>query len=188
MNLAPRTPPWWRCDAQVLMTTPTLTFRSLFRSPCRTAPRAARRSLLAFVPLAAFAILTAGAHPAAAAARTWSGAGGNNQWTTPANWQGGVAPVAGDELTFPAGGAQTTNVNNFPAGTSFAALTFAAAYTVSGNALTLTGPLAITAVATVTVTLGTPVAIASAPDLTVNVQGTSTLELGGVISGGAGLT
>ena len=71
----------------------------------------------AYALLAGLAAFAAGAAPADAATRTWSGAGGNDQWMTAANWQGGVAPVAGDDLVFPVGGLQTTNGNDFPVGT-----------------------------------------------------------------------
>jgi autotransporter-associated beta strand protein len=169
------------------MTIPTLTSRSTPRSYRSSQSRQSRRSLLGLAIFAALAA-TAVPLPAAAATRTWSGAGGNNQWMTPANWQGNVAPVAGDDLVFPVGGAQTVNVNNFPAGTSFGSITFVAAYTIGGNAIAMTGTLAVTSAAAVTVTLGMPVAIAAAPDLTVNVlAAVATLELGGTLSGGAGL-
>ena len=57
--------------------------------------------------------VTSGSTPAFAAARNWSGAGANNLWTTPQNWMGNVAPVAGDIVSFPFGSAQTVNVNNY---------------------------------------------------------------------------
>ena len=74
-----------------------------------------------------------GSSPALAASRSWTGAGPNNLWSTPQNWQGNVAPVAGDGVTFPNGALQTTNVNDLPAGTLFAAIQFNATYIVSGN-------------------------------------------------------
>jgi autotransporter-associated beta strand protein len=175
MNLTPESRRGGGSVRQVLMTTPTIPTLVTLRS--------------FLVLLAGLAALAAGAHPAAAATRTWSGAGGNNQWMTAANWQGGVAPVAGDDLVFPVGGAQPTNVNNFPAGTTFGSITFVAAYTVGGNALAMTGTLAVTSAASPTITLGMPVTIASASDLTVNVMSAgATLELGGTLSGAAGLT
>jgi autotransporter-associated beta strand protein len=141
------------------------------------------------VLLAGLAALAANAVPAAAATRTWSGAGGNNQWTTATNWQGGVAPVAGDDLVFPVGGAQPASINNYPAGTSFGSITFVAAYSIGGNAIAITGTLAVTSAASPTVTVGVPIAIAAAPDLIVNVVNAgATLELGGALSGAAGLT
>src|SRR5581483_10566662 len=59
------------------------------------------------------------------ATATWDGGGADNHWTTPANWAGDIAPQPGDDLTFPAGAAQLTNVNDFAAGTAFHSLTVA---------------------------------------------------------------
>jgi hypothetical protein len=83
---------------------------------------------------------------AAAASRTWTGSGSDNNMTTAANW-GGTAPVAGDDLDFPTGtGVTQTTVNNdFTAGTSFNSITFSGTYdsdssnwyTINGNAMTL---------------------------------------------------
>src|SRR5437762_2195246 len=71
-----------------------------------------------------------------ASTRTWSGAGPNNFWTNAANW-GGTAPVAGDELVFPAGAARLSHSNNFPATTMFNSLTFSGSnYVIAGNAIT----------------------------------------------------
>lgn len=77
------------------------------------------------------------AAPARAATRTWSGGAPLlNNWTIGANWSGGVAPVAGDNLVFPLGAARITNNNNFPAGTAFGSITFQrGGYVVTGNAL-----------------------------------------------------
>jgi hypothetical protein len=42
----------------------------------------------------------------------------SNKWSNAKNWQGDVAPVAGDFLVFPEGvGGKSTN--DFPAGTAF---------------------------------------------------------------------
>ena len=51
--------------------------------------------------------------------RTWTGAGGDNQWKTFNNWLGNQAPLAGDDLVFPAVAARKSNLNNFPLGTNF---------------------------------------------------------------------
>jgi autotransporter-associated beta strand protein len=71
--------------------------------------------------------------PAFAATRFWTGAGPNNLWSTPQNWQGNVAPVANDVLRFPDGALQTTNVNDYPDGTLFFQIAFQANYFVTGN-------------------------------------------------------
>ena len=51
----------------------------------------------------------------------WTGSGTDNNWTTPGNWLGGVAPSgnANETLIFPAGASQFANVDNFPAGVEF---------------------------------------------------------------------
>lgn len=73
-----------------------------------------------------------------AATRTWSGAAGDN-WTVASNWKEGGAPVAGDDLVFPAGAANQKSTNNdFPDHTSFHSITFTGgSYRLNGNAITL---------------------------------------------------
>lgn len=75
--------------------------------------------------------------PSLASTRTWTGTT-SNLWSVAANW-GGTAPVAGDDLVFPAGAANLATSNDFAAGTSFNSLTFsgAASYSIAGNALTV---------------------------------------------------
>jgi hypothetical protein len=75
----------------------------------------------------------------------WDGGGADNHWTTPANWVFDVAPQPGDDLYFPSGAAQQTNVNDFPAGTAFHSFHIDATsflgdigYTLIGNAVALT--------------------------------------------------
>src|SRR4051812_44908440 len=80
-------------------------------------------------------------HAAHASTFTWTGGGANPSWTLPANW-GGVAPSPGDALLFD--GANTTNVNNFAASTTFLGITFGAvagSFTLTGNPFTLGTPL-----------------------------------------------
>jgi hypothetical protein len=70
----------------------------------------------------------------APASFSWSGAGADSNWTTDANWVGGTAPSAGSYLDFPSGAAQLSNVNDFPAGTSFSAFEIdAPGYDITGN-------------------------------------------------------
>jgi hypothetical protein len=73
----------------------------------------------------------------------WTGNGGDNKWSTAANWAEGVAPSPGDSLVFQNMTNQTTNVNDFANGTSFANITFtnSSSYNISGNDITLTGTL-----------------------------------------------
>jgi autotransporter-associated beta strand protein len=63
------------------------------------------------------------------------GASNDNLWSNPTNWFGDVAPMAGASLVFPASVFQTTNVNDFPVGTSFGSLSLVGSdYQISGNA------------------------------------------------------
>jgi len=81
---------------------------------------------------------------------TWDGApdaGGTSadaNWMTATNWVGDVAPSAGSDLVFPAGGTDNkTNSNNYPAGTAFGSIQFlGSSYVLSGNAATLSGGIA----------------------------------------------
>jgi uncharacterized repeat protein (TIGR01451 family) len=69
--------------------------------------------------------------------RTWDGGGADNNWSDPANWEGDVAPQAGDQLVF-AGDVQPSTVNDLPAGTTFSEITFTdSGFTLSGNSVTL---------------------------------------------------
>ena len=76
--------------------------------------------------------------------RTWDGGGGDNNWTTAANWVGDVAPVAGDDLVF-TGSTRTTPYNDFTAGTTFNSISLIGAngassnFSLSGNNFTLSG-------------------------------------------------
>jgi len=74
--------------------------------------------------------------------RVWTGQGSNADWSNPNNWAGQSAPVAGDNLIFPAGGAQPANTNDLAAGTALGNVVFqAGGYSVSGNAIELNGSL-----------------------------------------------
>src|SRR5262245_32367385 len=70
---------------------------------------------------------------------TWTGLGANNNWSTAANWDIG-APTGPDAvLVFPAGAARRDTVNNFAAGTAFAAISVEGGYSLSGNRIRLGG-------------------------------------------------
>lgn len=74
--------------------------------------------------------------PLSAATRTWTGTA-SNLWSVAANW-GGTAPVAGDDLVFPAGALNPSTMNDFPAGTAFGSIAISGgSYTLAGNAITL---------------------------------------------------
>ncbi|MCA9209652.1 MAG: hypothetical protein KDA55_14905, partial [Planctomycetales bacterium] len=72
----------------------------------------------------------------------WDGGGADANWTTPENWSSDVAPITGDDLIFPVGGLQKTNINDFPPSTNFGSMLFVGdSYVVDGNELLLTGSI-----------------------------------------------
>src|SRR5687768_10537619 len=71
------------------------------------------------------------------AVRTWDGGGPDANWQTAANWLGDVAPVANDDLIFPAVATQFSTNNNFPVQTNFNSITIDGNYTVAGSSLRL---------------------------------------------------
>ncbi len=127
-----------------------------------------------------------------AATKTWDGGGADNNWTTAANWDSDVAPVAGDDLIFD-GSTRTSPSNDFVAATNFTSVTFAAtasAFTLSGNSVTITGGAsAITASnASLTMTIGNNVVFStSAPTITSTSGGTLALT-GTIDNGGLAIT
>ena len=127
------------------------------------------------------AALCVAALEANSATVTWTGAGGNANWTTAANW-GGAVPISGDDLVFPAAVANTSTVNDFPAGTAFASLRIAnAAYTFGGNALRLTTGVT-TSYASGTALLPLAISLPASASFTIAAGGT--LRLSGVVSDG----
>lgn len=91
-----------------------------------------------FLLALAFPIL---ASPGAFAADfTWDRGGGVNNWTNAVNWEGDIAPAAGDSLYF--AGTATGNTNDFAANTQFNGLTFSAganSFNLGGAAINLAG-------------------------------------------------
>ena len=160
------------------------------------------------VALIFFLLLSASS--AHAAVKTWDGSSSVN-WGTAANWAGGVAPVDGDDLIFPAGAANLNNTNNI-AGLDLRSLTFNGAgggYTLNGNAITISTTDGINADHTVgantinfDTTLTTNMTFScpnAAVSVTINgnlalgtflltVTATGDIFLGGGISGTGGLT
>lgn len=73
-------------------------------------------------------------------ALTWSGAGGDDNWSNARNWVGNLAPVPGDSLFFPSSSSGTTN--NDITGLSLVNIDIqGGGYTLSGNNISLTGGL-----------------------------------------------
>ena len=73
------------------------------------------------------------------AAQTWTGAGADNNWSTGANWSGGVAPAssATTQLTFPGSVPRLSPIVDAP--WTVNRMSFLASYTLTGQALTLAG-------------------------------------------------
>lgn len=90
-------------------------------------------------PLILSTLILATALPLSAVTRTWDGGGSDNNWSTPENWIGDVAPSAGDSLVF-AGKTRLETVNDYVDGTAFLDISFAddaGAFRLSGNRLRL---------------------------------------------------
>ncbi len=128
------------------------------------------------------AIMIAGSFSVSAAVKTWDGGGADANWTTAANWSTDVAPVAGDDLVFPATSAQLATNNNFFILTSFNSLTFeGGAYTVAGNPFRIANGINVTGGSP---TINTAVSLTGAQTFT-GAQGTlTTLAVLSVASGG----
>jgi hypothetical protein len=99
-------------------------------------------TILAFVIGGAFLI----EEPARAVTKTWTGLGADANWTTAANWSPSGAPVAGDDLVFPAGASRLSNLNDTASSTSYNTLSFTGpvgGYNLSGFSIHL--PAGLTA-------------------------------------------
>ncbi|MFN4261141.1 MAG: beta strand repeat-containing protein [Gemmataceae bacterium] len=123
----------------------------------------------------------------APATAIWTGAAGDGLWTTAANWNGGVAPVAGDDLIFPDGAATLTVTNDFTVGTTFSTITINGGdYTLNGNALFLSGGRISSSATTVNVTNTINLTILANNPLTIkNVYPTTHFVFNGPIDMGA---
>src|SRR5262245_51732783 len=75
--------------------------------------------------------------------QTWSGAGGNGNWSTGANWVGNTPPASGTTTAVTLAGTTNLTTNQDVANPlTLNSLTFAAgagAFTVGGNALSFDG-------------------------------------------------
>ena len=116
---------------------------------------------------------------------TWTGVGLNNNWSTGANWQGGVAPSSASTLVFQSGESRLTNVDDISA-LSVTEIELAGGYSISGVAITVTGSSGVgidnqsgTNVVSNPITLGA--------NLTFT-EDAGQLALGGVITGLQSLT
>ena len=102
------------------------------------------RQISALFALAIGALLIP--EPARAATKTWTGLGADANWSTAANWSPSGAPVAGDDLVFPAGASQLSNLNDTPSSTLYNTVSItgpAGGYNLSGFSIHL--PAGLTA-------------------------------------------
>jgi len=127
---------------------------------------------LAFV-FALVAVQMTNVQFAAAATRTWTGAGADTKFSTTANWSGGVAPVTGDSLVFPTVGSAPTMINDLNSGgTTFVGVDVTGTTNYSVDSLTLSaGAVNVTSTGTLGVTAG----LASSSTMTVNGNGLLTV-------------
>jgi len=153
----------------------------------RLHPCTARRALV--VPMmVALVLLLSSASYAIPPTKTWSATPGSGNWSAAANWVGGVAPVAGDTLVFPASSTTKAMTNDLAAAFDIVSLTFDGnGYTVSGNSITLgSGISCTTSAAPQTNTVSLPIILGAT--ITANITAGCDFFLNGIISGGFGIT
>ena len=157
-------------------------------------------SLLRPFPILGFEELEARHAPAITF--TWTGTGGNSNWSTGANWIGGAAPdgMASkvETLVFPAGlapGATKVAINDLPVDGVYASINFAdTGYTLSGNEIILgstgvpgSGNLVVNSLASKNVlALDMVLGAAKASDQTFTVNSGGDLTITGKVSGTTG--
>jgi len=118
--------------------------------------------------------------------RTWSSTTTNGSWSVAGNWTSGTAPVANDSLAFGATTGTTTLNNDITAATQFNGITFnvgASAYTLTGNQITLGGPLTNNSASLQTIAL--PLAVSATRVVAAN---SGAITITGPITGVGGLT
>lgn len=127
-----------------------------------------------------------------AATRTWDGGAADNNWNSATNWSTDTAPVAGDDLVFPANIADRETVNNITAGTSFNSITFSGSpssdsrYFISGNSIAVVAGITNSMADTGHI-FENNVALTSSQTLNTGASG-SYLLFEGVVSGSGNLT
>ena len=117
----------------------------------------------------------------------WSGAGSNNNWSTGANWQGGVAPssLANPDLVFQGGASKLSN-NNDIANLAVKSITISASnYILNGSKILLGGNATVGAGAT-NEQIKLDVQLTTAASFTVN--NVADLTVSGHLSGSSVLT
>ena len=119
---------------------------------------------------------------------TWSGLGGDANWSTPGNWD--TVPTAGSDIKFPAGAAQMANTDDLGASITFGTLTLlGGGYTISASNGSTAAFTSIDSSQTDSTTneFDVPINVPAATTVTVD-NSAATLKLGGIISGNLGIT
>ena len=125
----------------------------------------------------------------ALAANTWDGSGANNDWGTAGNWDDNAVPSFPAALTF-AGTNRLTPNNNLP-GLTVNGITFdaaAGAFTLGGNGISLGGDIGFNGNPATPVNQSIYLNLALTGVRAFATQPNGSLTVGGVISGGFGLT
>ena len=119
--------------------------------------------------------------PAFAVTNTWDGSSSGN-WGTPANWNGGFAPVAGATLSFPPGVSRLTTTNNFPANTDFDGFFIGDTYILRGNTVDLTNRIVAVGTGAIKPVIELPLRLTSASSFNLSVSNNVILNLKGAIN------
>src|SRR5688572_22967681 len=127
---------------------------------------------------------------ALAATKTWTGSGGDSNFNTAGNWSPSGAPTNADDLVFPQTATNKTPNNNISS-LSIGNISFTGSgfdgYTISGNALTLTGGITSNVTGDgFLATLQTPIAVSGTQ--TWSTTDTSYISIDGVLTGSGAIT
>jgi autotransporter-associated beta strand protein len=120
---------------------------------------------------------------------TWTGMGSDANWSTGGNWMSGTAPVAGNDLIFPASASKLTNTDNLGADFHFNSLTLAGSgYSISAsNSSTASFNIIDASQSTGSNTVSIPITLGGPTSVAVDNSGAS-LVLSGLITGSSALT
>jgi fibronectin-binding autotransporter adhesin len=119
----------------------------------------------------------------------WTGLGGNNNWSTGANWDNNAVPIFPHAVTF-AGNNRLNNLNDL-SGITISSLTFdsaAGAFTLGGNDIMLTGGIGFSANPPAPLTQTVNFGMTFTGDQTINSPVNGNLVLNGSITSGGNLT
>jgi autotransporter-associated beta strand protein len=144
--------------------------------------------LLRTVVRATICITVLSAFRGPAATLSWSGGGGNGNWSDSGNWGFAGTPASGDTLVFPAAQPRLINTNNISSLT-LNQIRFVGAgggYAIFGNALTITNGIEATNSTGANV-LSNNITLGSPTDFVLDVAAGAKLTLGGTLNGGVGL-